>query len=132
MDDRSLKRITAYVIGTCAALSAVSLAAFGLGTGLGALAGGAIAVANWFAMRWVGRRLMVANDKGKAVWGALLALKMAALLGVIWAVLSTGVIDPTGFAIGLSGLPLGALLGALHTALSREGSSADAQVSEES
>jgi hypothetical protein len=41
---------------------------------------------------------------------------MAALLALAWLILATGVVDPTGFSIGLSGLVVGALGGALHSA----------------
>src|SRR5690554_5786025 len=116
MDRPTLDRITLHVVGACALL-AVAAFAFGVASmGFGALAGGALAVANWFAMRWVGRRLMVANDHGRLVWGVTLATKMMALLGIVWAVLSTGLVDPTGFAVGLGGLVLGVLTGTFHGA----------------
>ncbi|MCZ7681993.1 MAG: hypothetical protein M5U28_25645 [Sandaracinaceae bacterium] len=123
-DRRTLSRITLYVAGTSALLALVMLAIGGVASGLGALAGGALAVANWLALRWVGLRILVASDKGRAVWSALLALKMGALLAIVWAILSTGLVDPTGFTVGLSGLVLGALLGAFHSAASGDSAGA--------
>lgn len=117
-DRRTLQRITLYVVGASVALSAVMFAVGGVAMGTSALAGAAVAVANWLAMRWVGQRLLIANDKGRAVWGTLLAMKMAALLAIVWVILSTGLVDPTGFTVGLSGLVLGVLLGAFHSAAS--------------
>lgn len=113
-----LRRITAYVVGASVLLAAIAFALGGMHMGIGAMVGGGVAIANWFAMRWVAQRLLNASDQGKAIWGTLLALKMGALLAITWAILSTGVVDPTGFTIGLSGLVLGALGGALHTATS--------------
>jgi hypothetical protein len=113
-----LRRITVFVVGASVLLTAVAFALGGKTMALGAAAGGGVAVANWLAMRWVAQRLLVANDRGKLVWGTLLGLKMAALLAITWAILSTGVVDPTGFTIGLSGLVLGAVGGALQSATS--------------
>lgn len=118
----TLQRITLYVVGATVLLTTATFVFGGVSMGVGATAGGVLGVANWLAMRWVGERLMVANDKGRLVWGILLVLKMSALLGVAWAILSTGLVDPMGFSVGLSGLVLGALAGAFHSATS--GSSA--------
>lgn len=117
-----LRRITAYVAGASVLLAALALVLGGARMGFGAGVGGALGVANWYAMRWVADRLVRANDRGKAVWGTLLALKMGALLAITWGILSTGKVDPTGFTIGLSGLVLGALGGALHSATSSRAS----------
>lgn len=118
-DRRTLKRITLYVVSASLALSAVSFALFGVTMGVGTLAGAAVGILNWLAMRWVGERILVANDRGRAVWGTLLALKMGASLAVVWGILSTGLADPTGFTVGLGGLVLGVLLGAFHSAAAR-------------
>lgn len=130
LDRRMLRRITLYIVGASALLTLATLVFGGVTMGLGAAVGGLVAVANWLAMRWVGQRLMVANDKGRMVWSVLLAVKMAALLGIVALILSTGLVDPTGFTVGLSGLVLGALAGAYHGTAS--GGSGDAEaVSEE-
>lgn len=124
MPDRStLQRITLYIVGASVLLTAVTFVVGGVTMGLGAAVGGAVGVANWLAMRWVGERLMVANDKGRLVWSALLAVKMAALLGIVALILSTGLVDPTGFTVGLSGFLLGALVGAFHSACSNSAAS---------
>lgn len=117
MDRSTLNRITLHVALACAALTGLALVLGGVALAIGALVGGLVAVANWMAMRWVGRRLMVANDRGRIVWGTLLATKMAVLMAVVWAILSTGLVDPTGFSIGLGGLVVGVLTGTFHGAL---------------
>jgi hypothetical protein len=117
MDTRAtFRRITLYVVAASALLTALSFALGGLTMGIAAAVGGALAVGNWMSMRWVGRRLVVANDKGRMVWGGLLAVKMLALMLIAWGILATGVVDPMGFTIGLGGLVLGILAGAFHTA----------------
>jgi hypothetical protein len=113
-DRRTLQRITLYIVGASVLLTVATFVLGGVTMGLGAVVGGIVAVGNWLAMRFVGERLMVANDKGRLVWSVLLALKMAALLGIVALILSTGLVDPTGFTVGLSGLVFGALAGAFH------------------
>lgn len=117
MDTRlTFRRITLYVVGASVVMTALSFALGGATMGVGAAVGGALAVGNWMLMRWVGRRLMVANDKGRMVWGGLLAFKMVLLMAVAWGILATGWVDPMGFTVGLSGLVLGILVGAFHSA----------------
>lgn len=125
-DRHTLQRITLYVVGASVLLAALAFVAGGVAMGFGAVVGGTLAVLNWLAMRWVGQRLLIANDKGRLVWGTLLALKMALLLAITWMILSTGLVDPIGFTVGLSGLVLGALAGAFHAAASSPASSTDA------
>jgi hypothetical protein len=116
LERSTLRRITLYVVGASVLLTLVATAIGGLEMGFGAAVGGALAVANFVAMRWVAHRILTANDKGRLVYATLLALKMSALLAITWLILSTGWVDPTGFTIGLSGLVLGILAGAFHTA----------------
>lgn len=112
-----MKRITAYVIGASALLVFVALLLGGPTMAFGATVGGVYAVLNWSAMRWLGQRLVVATDKGRMVWGALLGAKMLIAMLVLLAILSTGAVDPVGFAIGLSGLVVGILGGTFHSML---------------
>ena len=113
---KTFRRITLWVVASSVALTVLTFVAFGADRGFGAAIGGLVAVINWLGMRWVGGRLLKASDKGKAIWGTLLAVKMGAILGVVWAILSTGHVDAMGFAIGMSGLVLGILAGAFHLA----------------
>lgn len=113
-----MRRITAYVVVASVLLSVVALTFGGFAMGIGAAVGGAFAVVNLLAMQWVGKRLLVASDKGKAIWGTLLAVKMFVAMFAVLAILSTGVIDPIGFTVGLSGLILGIVAGVLHGAVS--------------
>ena len=113
---RTLDRMTFYVGAASAVLAVVGFLVGGVWTGFGALVGGAFGIANWLLLRWVGGQIVKANDRGKAVWGIILTVKLTAGLGVVWGILSTGWVDPTGFAIGMGGLVLGALAGAFHAA----------------
>ena len=123
-DANTMRRITGYVVGASALLALAATVFGGVELGVAATVGGVFSVVNWVAMRWLGRRLIVANERGKAVWGLLLAAKMGISLIVVWAILSTGVIDPIGFVIGLSGLVFGILAGTFHAALTAPAQSA--------
>jgi len=125
LDSNTMRRITGYVVGASALLVLAALALGGMHMAIGALAGGLFSVLNWSAMRWVGTRILVANDKGRLIWGSLLVLKMSLSLLVVWLILSTGAFDPIGFVIGLSGLVLGILAGTFHTALTAPAPSAE-------
>lgn len=131
---RTLRRITAYVVGSSVVLAAAAFLFGGITMGLGAIGGAALGIANWLAMRWVGGKLVVANDRGRLVWGGLLGFKMLVMLLVAWGVLATGVVDPAGFTIGLSGLVLGILAGGFHTAyagdLAGDGAAGEASAGE--
>ena len=116
-DANTLRRITGYVIGASALLTAAALLLGGVSMGVGAAVGGVFAVVNWMAMGWLGKRLLVSNERGKALWGLLLAAKMGISMIVVWAILSTGAIDPIGFVIGLGGLVLGIVAGTFHSML---------------
>jgi hypothetical protein len=128
---RTLRRITAYVVGSSVLLAAAAFLFGGTTMGLGAIVGAGLGTANWLAMRWVGGKLVVANDRGRLVWGGLLGFKMLAMLVIAWGVLATGVVDPAGFTIGLSGLVLGILAGGFHTAFAGDLTAGEA-ASEES
>lgn len=118
VDVHTLRQMTWYIAGACAVLTGLTFALAGSWMGFGALVGGLVAIGNWYGMRWLGERLLRANDRGKMVWGTLLAIKMGAILGVVWMILATGWVDPIGFAVGMSGFVLGILGGTLHLASS--------------
>ena len=120
MNQTNLDRLTIYVAGSAVLLTIVAFIAAGPATGSGAVVGGLFATGNWYAMRWLVQRILTSNDRGKMIWGSLLTLKMSAILGVVWLILATGWVEPAGFAIGLSGLVLGGVVGGLHLSLTSD------------
>ena len=117
---RTMSRITIYIAGCSAVLAGLCFVAGGLSLGLSAIVGGVVAVLNWLAMRWIGERVMVANERGRVRWGVLFALKMAAVVAVIGLLLEFGGVDPLGFMIGMSGFVAGLLLGGFTHAASAD------------
>jgi hypothetical protein len=73
----------------------------------GVAIGTALALANWFAFNWVGRRVAVHGDKLR--FGIFLAVKSGSLLAVIWLIMMTEVVSPLGLLLGLSSLVFGIL-----------------------
>lgn len=112
-----LDRVSRYVTGASLVLAGLAFVFGGLWVGFGALVGALFGCANWQAAQWLCRRLLRAHERGQMLWLSLLTFKMAAALGVVWAILSTGWVDVAGFAIGMSGLVVGLVAGAIHTAL---------------
>jgi hypothetical protein len=112
MEGRTLDRIGLFVALGGAALTLIAFVLGDASLGFGALVGSVTALSNWLAVRWLGKQIIKANDRGKMFWGTVLAAKMALMLGVVWLILSTGVVSPPGFAIGMGALLIGALAGA--------------------
>lgn len=125
----NLERSTLWVILASAVLVAVAFFVGGVELGLGALLGAAVGVANFLAVRWVGKKILTANDQGKLIYGTLLVVKMGAILGVVWLLLAFTGASPIGFAIGFSGLVVGLLVSAFTSAL--EGADGDSPSVEE-
>ena len=103
-----------------------SVAAVGAALALGSLllrpsatfsiaTGAAIAVLNLYAMRGVVRVLATAAAGGRTPPGVaiFLALKLLGLFGLVWLLLSAGVVTAGPFAIGYAALPIGVAIGAL-------------------
>lgn len=124
IDAKTLRHMTWFIAAASAVLTGLTFLLAGPWMGFGALVGGVVAVGNWYGMRWLGERLLRASDRGRMVWGTLLAVKMGAVLLVVWAILATGWVDPMGFAIGMSGFVLGILGGTFHLAASSPAPSA--------
>jgi len=117
LDATSMRRITAYVVGGAALSTGLAFLVGGPTVGLGAAVGGVYAIVNWVLMRWLGRRLLVASDRGRLFLGLILGAKVLVAMAVVWAILSTGIVDPIGFVMGLSALVAGVLGGTFHGAV---------------
>jgi hypothetical protein len=88
--------------------------AVGVSTGLGALAGAAVAIANALALRWLVGAMLEADPAKRAGTSFTLLAKTAVVLALSAALLFSTHIDPVGFAIGIGALVLGLVLGSAH------------------
>jgi hypothetical protein len=123
MEKRTIERITKWVAGLALPLILVAFLGFGTDAGIGAIAGAALSVANWMALRWLVGKIMAAGDRARAVLVLLLVVKMAAVL--VAASILLRWVDGIGFTIGMGALVLGVLIGALHGHLLGETSGDD-------
>jgi hypothetical protein len=95
------------------------LAPFVIGTRamLGVAIGGALAVANLYAITAIVRGFL----RGAGLpWGAFGALKFAALLFVVFIVLKNGWAEVTPLVLGYASLPIGIVVGQLGRGPSRQ------------
>jgi hypothetical protein len=81
----------------------------------GAAAGGAVAVANWLALRWVALRILNGTVQQRAAVVVLMSAKLGVLGVVSWVLLVQWGLHPVGYLVGLTALVFGALTGAPAT-----------------
>ncbi|MBK8170026.1 MAG: hypothetical protein IPK60_06745 [Sandaracinaceae bacterium] len=116
MDNRSLNRISLVVIACAAALPVVAWVALGLSVFIGAEVGAVLSVANWFSLRYIIKKVQTGTTRTQTGLMMLLIGKMFALLAIVGVLLINKMVNATGFAIGVSSLVLGVLLGSLGAA----------------
>jgi hypothetical protein len=111
MSTTVVERLTWYIlgIGLCAMLGAYAL--HGRMAGQSTAAGVALAIANWYALRFLLRRIMTGSVRSKTLFAALLMLKMGVLMAAVFACLHTGLFEPVAFTVGVSCLVVGTLFG---------------------
>jgi hypothetical protein len=71
----------------------------------------AVALANWFALRFIVGRVVGGNVRTQTRFALLLVAKMVAVIAVVLLLVWSGLVEPIAFTIGISSLALGALLG---------------------
>jgi hypothetical protein len=103
-----------------AAIVVVSaFALWGSTRGVAALVGAALAVGNWFALRWLSARLVAsgsASGSKPAALGFLLIAKIGLLMAIVFVLINRVRLDPIGLAFGLGVLFVGPVLASLLTA----------------
>ena len=107
MDSRLTDRITLVVAAAGALLTMSAYALMGGHQALSALAGVGVAMANWFAIRWVARQGLTRGSI------ALLAGKTLFILLAAWILIARAGLDAGGFLLGLSALVVGIVGGPL-------------------
>lgn len=108
MTDRTVHRVLQIVALAGAALVALAFAFGTVRTGIGALVGASVAVANLIAMRFIVARVFAAAElSDKLGMVGLLIAKMTALFAVTGILIGKGWVDGVGFALGLGALVIG-------------------------
>lgn len=104
-------RILLHIAAIAALLTAATFLVGGVRPGVGALAGGAVAVANWAGLKWLGERIVRGGGRQRAAVAVLMMLKLAAVGAVCFALVVRLGIHPLGFLVGLSAFALGTMTG---------------------
>ncbi len=93
-------------------LSLIALWLFGVRGLVGALCGGAMAVVNLWAVSRIVRGLL-GDRRTRTRYSLLAVIKITLLLGVVYLLLTSGVIPILALAIGYGALPIGIVVGQL-------------------
>src|SRR5262245_52822695 len=102
MSRSAVERVTWFILGLGAA---VTIAAYGLAgreAAVSTAAGSAVAVANWSLLRFIVARVVSGTVKNQAAFGFVLVAKMGALMGLIFVLLHSGLVQSIPFVVGVS------------------------------
>jgi hypothetical protein len=107
-----MRPILPHIAVFAAILTAGAMLVGGPQVALGAAAGGAVAIANWLALRWVAHRIVNGTMGQRAAVTVVLCSKMGVLAVVSWALIVKWGLHPVGFLVGVTALVLGVFSGA--------------------
>jgi hypothetical protein len=110
--DGTLKAAVRYVAVTGGVFSVVASFVAGLRFGLGVLTGGVIAVVNLIVLARIVEAFLTKRGN-TAPWAILAVLKLVFLLGGVWLILKSGVVEGLALVIGYMALPMGAVVASL-------------------
>lgn len=109
-------RIPLYVAAFAALLVAIGFAV-GTSVGIGAIAGGVVALGNAYALRWLVTAITKAEPSQRTAISLALMGKTGAILAIAAGLLFYFRLDPVGFALGIGALVLGLVVGSAHFSL---------------
>jgi hypothetical protein len=117
MSRSAVERVTWFILGLGAAATIAAYAMGGRHAAASAAAGAAVAVANWLLLRFIVSRVVSGTVKNQAAFSFVLVAKMGALMGIIFVVLRSGLVQSIPFTVGVSTLVVGSLVGSLVSVL---------------
>jgi ATP synthase I chain len=109
---RDLRYSVGWVAAAGGVLSLGMLFFFGLRAGFSTAVGAAVACANLLVLARVVAAMLGRGTSVRA-WRAVGVIKMVALIVAVWALLTTGLVDPIPLVVGLGALPLGLATGSM-------------------
>ncbi|MDH5676721.1 MAG: ATP synthase subunit I [Myxococcales bacterium] len=112
MTRSSADRLTWMIVGLAAVASAVAFVVTNVATARSVATGAAIGVANWMLLRYIVGRVVDGNVRRQGGFLFVLFIKLGALVGLVYLLLRAGVVEPLPFAVGISTMAAGALMGA--------------------
>jgi hypothetical protein len=118
----STQRMTRPLLLIAVAVASIAFALWGVQRGVAASVGSAVAVGNWFAMRWLVARMFDGEGTNRAALGLLLVGKIGLLIAIVFVLISRVKLDPIGLAFGLGVLFVGPALAGVLSNLATTGS----------
>ena len=114
MNKRSIDSIPLFIGASGALAAAITLAIAGVWSAYSAAVGAVIALANFYAFRWIADRVTRGSVRKRAGVSLLLIVKMLIVFGLITALIMFHWVDPIGLVVGLSALVVGLLSGSIR------------------
>lgn len=113
MNRTDVDRLTWYILGFGVLATTLVYVALGAALARSAAVGVAVALANWLLLRFIVARVVDGAVRRKAAFSLVLFVKLGALMGIVFWLLYSGVVEPLAFTAGVSSLALGAIFGSL-------------------
>lgn len=112
-------RMTYYVVGLGLIAVVAVYGVMGAQAAVSAAIGVAVGLVNWFIQKFIVGRLLLSKGSQKSQLGAaaLLFLKMGLLMGGLFVLLRSGLVQLIPFTVGISTLVLGVIAGGLIQSL---------------
>jgi hypothetical protein len=107
------QRMTRPLLTIAAILVSIGFGVWGAERGMATVAGVTVGLGNWFAMRWLMGRLVLADSSRKGLLSLLLVAKMGLLIAIVFVLISRLALDPIGLVLGLSILFFGPVIAGL-------------------
>jgi len=118
MNKTSADRLSYYVMALGLITVLAIYGAMGLDAAKSTLVGVLVGLANWYILRFiVGRMLSGGGQKSQLAAAGLLFFKMGLLMGGLFLLLRTGLVQLIPFTVGVSTLAVGVLAGGLIQSL---------------
>ena len=104
-------RLTWFIAGFGVLAIVVMFARGGVDGAVSAAAGAAVALGNWFLLRMIVDRVLGGSVRRQVGLSFLLIVKMGGLVGLVFLLLRSGLVQLMPFTAGVSSLMAGALAG---------------------
>ena len=112
------ERLILFVAAFGVGISSLSLALWGVFSGLSTAAGSALALLNLVVLRTIVLRLIEGDIHTKLPLVAFILVKMGVLMGLVFLFISRHWVEPIPFTLGLSSLVVGLIAGSFSVARS--------------
>jgi hypothetical protein len=113
MSRTAAARLTWFVLGLGLVTIAIVYLRDGWLAAESATIGAAVALANWYLLRFIVGKVVDGDVRGQAKFSLLLVAKMAALMGLVFVLIHARLVQPVAFTAGLSSLVVGSILGSI-------------------